>query len=524
MPTYKMPHWIEAILKLLTQFSGSRGGIDHVIVEYVIAAFFYATLFAIARAKYRDDPKPRESWLTWGFAFGLGRELFMLLMAVILALGFVKQVQLHEIFPPFEHMLLGLALVIIPASFLRYLLDDEALSRRYLKLGIIAVIFTYAITAAPWAHTLAANPKLVFGKTWYDLLFHANASLWLIIAAYLLATRTQGKVRNYVVLALMLYLMYEFLKIPDILLNERYEYIFAPIRVMLYLAAIPVLGYVYVHEQSVERKKQLNNLESLVQERTLELEVALKNLSASNESLQQADKIKSEFLATMSHELRTPLNSILGFTGLVRQGTAGPVNEEQRRQLGMAYGSAKHLLSLINDILDLSRIEAGRMELFVEPINIRQIMQEAMHSMEPMQAQKKLRFNLEVSDAISVVHGDYKKIMQVLLNLLNNAVKFTDFGEITLRCQPDAASLVFSVSDTGCGMHKESIPLLFNAFRQITSEDNREYGGTGLGLYLCQKLVNLMGGKIWVESEYGVGSTFSFNLPTLATTPSSPHE
>lgn len=289
-----MPHWFEALLKLLTQFTGNHGGVDHIVVNYGIAAFFYSVLFAIARAKYREDPQSRERWLMWGFAFGLGRELFMLLMAAILALGFVQNADLHVIFPPFEHLLLSVALVIIAASFLRYLIDDESLSRRYLQAGLAAAILMYAITAVPWAHHLAANPSTTFGKSIYDNIWHANASLWLAIATYFLATRTQGRVRNYVVLALVLFFLYEIIKIPDNMLGERYEHTISPFRILFYLMAIPVLGYVYVYEQAEERKKYLHNLEGLVHERTIELnkrseelKVALNAITSENETLSE---------------------------------------------------------------------------------------------------------------------------------------------------------------------------------------------------------------------------------------------
>lgn len=238
-----------------------------------------------------------------------------------------------------------------------------------------------------------------------------------------------------------------------------------------------------------------------------------KRLQEANEKLTEIDQLKSEFLASMSHELRTPLNSILGFTGIVLQGTTGPLNAEQTRQLGMAYGSAKHLLSLINDLLDISRIEAGRMDLFIEPIDINQLVTEAAQSMEQMVAQKKLCLNVHVSDSVKLFNGDRKRVLQVLINLLNNAVKFTSHGEVTVRCEPNATGLTFSVIDTGQGIRHELIPTLFSAFKQIHSPQNRELSGTGLGLYLCQKLLALMGGKIWVDSEFGVGSTFSFYLP-----------
>lgn len=515
-PCFVMPHWFEALLKLLTQFTGARGGVDHIIVNYGMAAIFYAGLFAIARAKYRDDPQPRERWLRWGFAFGMGRELFMIFMAIIHALNIVSPNELHAIFPPFEHLLLSVALIIIAASYLRYLLDDAVLSRKYLQLGIAAAILVYLITAVGWPAALSANPKITFGKTWYDMLWHGNAALWLLIAAVPLAMRAQSRIRNIVLLALGFYFWYHILKIPDDLTYEVYEYIFAPIRVSLYLIAILTLGYVYVREQGIERRQQKQNLQHLVQSRTQELSIALAELSAKNERLQEIDQVKSEFLATMSHELRTPLNSILGFTGLVQQGLAGPINEEQSRQLGMAYGSAKHLLSLINDILDLSRIEAGRMELDVMPIDIRKVITEATQSMEPMLKQKNLSLKLDVDLVNHIFYGDHKKLLQILLNLLNNAVKFTDKGEITLRAESINNDLKLSVTDTGCGISQEQLPQLFNAFRQISTTDIREHGGTGLGLYLTQKLVKLMGGEIWVESEYGVGSTFSCTLPKVA--------
>ena len=240
-----------------------------------------------------------------------------------------------------------------------------------------------------------------------------------------------------------------------------------------------------------------------------------KQLLEANEKLTEIDQLKSEFLASMSHELRTPLNSILGFTGLVLQGTTGPLNTEQNRQLGMAYSSAKHLLSLINDLLDISRIEAGRMDLLIEPIDIKQLVTEATQSMEQLIVQKKLSLNVHVSDSVKLFNGDRKRVLQVLINLLGNAIKFTNHGEITVRCKQDVTGLVFSVTDTGQGIHHELIPTLFSAFRQISSPQNRELMGTGLGLYLCQKLLVLMGGKIWVKSELGVGSTFSFNLPAV---------
>lgn len=256
-----MDHWPTVFLNLLSQFTGGRGGIDHVIVHYGIAALLYAILFRVAFVKHQTCPKPREHLLRWGFGFALGRELFMLGMAVIQALGLTDPAKLHSIFPPFEHLLINIALVLISAAVLNYLLNDEGLARRFLRIGLAGSVASYLVTFWLWPLALAANPALVFGKTWYDVLWHVNGSVWPALAAGILAVRTpRGKVRNLVLTALTLYFLYQFLKLPDIAFNEVYEKIIAPIRVSLYLIAIMVLGYLYIYEQSLERDHDLQQL------------------------------------------------------------------------------------------------------------------------------------------------------------------------------------------------------------------------------------------------------------------------
>jgi PAS domain S-box-containing protein len=251
-------------------------------------------------------------------------------------------------------------------------------------------------------------------------------------------------------------------------------------------------------------KRACDELEKRVEERTRELVEA-------NIRLKELDRLKAEFLATMSHELRTPLNSIIGFTGMILQGMAGEINDEQKRQLSMVYTSAKHLLGLINDILDLSRIEAGRMEVLVRGFRVDEVVSEVVQSLSPIVSQKGLRLTTEIPDGIPEIRSDRKKFFQILLNLVNNAVKFTERGEIRIACRIDSNNLEVSVSDTGMGI--EDMGLLFEAFRQVDETSRRRYEGTGLGLYLCKKLLDLLGGRIWVESEYGKGSRFTFILP-----------
>jgi len=249
-----------------------------------------------------------------------------------------------------------------------------------------------------------------------------------------------------------------------------------------------------------------DELEDKVAERTRELALA-------NIQLQEMDRLKSEFIATMSHELRTPLNSIIGFTGIILKGIAGKINNEQRKQLSMVYNSAKHLLSLINDILDLSRIQSGKMEISAERFKVEEVISEATRTLSPMISQKNLKLVKKISGEVSEIYSDRKKVFQIFLNLINNAVKFTDKGKIKIECEIESANLKVCISDTGIGIKKENMDYLFEAFRQIDGTAQRRYEGAGLGLHLCKNLITILGGKIWAESEYAKGSRFTFILP-----------
>ena len=257
-------------------------------------------------------------------------------------------------------------------------------------------------------------------------------------------------------------------------------------------------------------REALDGLELKVAERT-------RDLAEANRSLQELDRLKSEFLATMSHELRTPLNSIIGFTGILRQGLAGPLNDEQKKQLGMVHTSGRHLLGLINDLLDLSRIESGRMEVAHEPFPLAGVVEEVVLSLKPLADQKGLRLETQLGDRPIEITGDRKRTFQILLNLANNAVKFTERGHVRIaaRTAPDGVTVV--VSDTGIGIRPEDMERLFEAFRQVDGSARRVYEGTGLGLHLCRKLATLLGGSISAESELGTGSKFTVTLPLQRT-------
>jgi len=231
--------------------------------------------------------------------------------------------------------------------------------------------------------------------------------------------------------------------------------------------------------------------------------------------LEEASQHKSQFLANMSHELRTPLNAILGYTELMADGAYGEPSDKMFGILKRLEANGKHLLGLINDVLDLSKIEAGQLELELSDYCVQDIAQTVRSTLEPLASDKKLAFKLELAADLPPGHGDGRRLTQVLINLVGNAIKFTDAGEVAIKAEANNGSFHVSVRDTGPGISAVDQAKLFQEFQQADNAITRKKGGTGLGLAISKRIIEMHGGQIWVESQPGQGSTFAFTLPVI---------
>lgn len=261
-----------------------------------------------------------------------------------------------------------------------------------------------------------------------------------------------------------------------------------------------------LEQQNIALEKSHNTLESEVEIRTQELVVA-------RDSALTASRHKSEFLANISHELRTPLQAIIGYNDLVLEDLELECMDAQAEDLNKSIRSAHNLLALINNILDLSKIEAGRMDLYIKAVNIINLVNEAIDTVKPIANANNNELKVNIGSLASVIYIDRQKVLQIFLNILSNACKFTQNGVITFTIYSDKNFLYFSVSDTGVGIAKDKLSYIFEQFTQIDGSQTRQFEGTGLGMAITQNFCHLMGGTITLESELGVGSVFTVKQP-----------
>ena len=312
------------------------------------------------------------------------------------------------------------------------------------------------------------------------------------------------------------------------------------------LAAIVVIAMVYENHRAILEREQQSKLQALIavlqvsettlrqsntkltqqlEDNNVELTATVDEFLRAQQETEQAKKeaeransVKSAFLASMSHELRTPLNAVINFTRFVVEGDIGPVNEQQVELLKEVIGSAKHLQNLINDVLDMSKIESGSLTLFVEEnVNLNGILKKVMTTGKALAADKPIQLELDAPVDLPVIRADQQRILQILLNMMSNACKFTDEGfiKVIVQCGPD--EVVLAVEDTGVGIAPEDQAIVFQAFRQ-TESGLRQGGGTGLGMPISKSLAEAHGGRVWLESEPGKGSTFYLALPIKSET------
>jgi signal transduction histidine kinase len=262
-----------------------------------------------------------------------------------------------------------------------------------------------------------------------------------------------------------------------------------------------------------ELKTFSSQLEDRIRAATADLAEQNTRLQWQSRELEKANRLKSEFLASMSHELRTPINALIGYASLMLDRIYGELTPRQEEGLKRIQGAAQHLLALINDILDLAKIEAGRMPLHLEDVTLSDIVTEISQQIEPLVKKKSLTYNVQLPSNDLILHTDRTKVKQILLNLLSNAVKFTPHGAIWLTVAKDEEDLRFDVRDTGIGIRQEDLESIWEDFRQVDQSRTREFGGTGLGLSITRKLVDALGGHVFAESAFGKGSTFTVVLP-----------
>ena len=286
----------------------------------------------------------------------------------------------------------------------------------------------------------------------------------------------------------------------------------------LFLVGSVSLFFIWIYKSYMEISNEKRALENLVAERMQFIE----QLEKDKVELKELDKLKSAFLANVSHELRTPMNTVIGYTELLLDRVDGPINEEQEKSLKKVATNAKHLLQLINDVLDISKIESGEFTLDLRELDLKWLIDSVIPTFEPLIKQKGLTLTVNIGGGLPFIYGDEERIKQILINLLANAIKFTHKGGITISAKPSERGIrpkeppIFveiCVEDTGIGIKEEDLGRIFDKFVQVDPSTVRQYEGTGLGLSIVKGLVSLHKGMIWVTSKYGEGSRFCFTLP-----------
>ncbi len=464
----------------MAQFTGGRGGIDHLVVNYGIGAMFWSILLWVSLSKAHEHRQPREGLLIWSFSFGLGRELLMLGMAAA-------------------------------AAFVLFLTKRRSVVMLYLKVGIGTIVVVYLATFIWWAEFITANPTAKSGQVWCDWAFRIAASAAMAWPAYYLWKNARGRVRNVVCVALGFFFLSEFLKLPDMALGEVYENMFDPIRHGLYIAAIPLLGYVYIKEQSDELKLAFDLLETRVQERTVELENALLRLQGEVVKQEQTAKELEAFAYSVAHDLKAPLRAMEGFSTALAEDYGPVLDAEANSYVGHISTSASRMDVLIDDLLEYSRV--GRDDMKFVDIDLHAVVTQAVTNIG--QDIKDSSAKVTIADELPTVRGHKLTLELIFQNLISNAVKFCPLGavpEVDISGRAVAAGVEIVVKDYGIGIAEEDKARVFEIFQRLQGTET--YHGTGIGLAIVNKGVSLHSGSVRIESTPGAGTEFHLFFPS----------
>lgn len=398
-----------------------------------------------------------------------------------------------------DSLLLSMLLSIAMVSF--YVFYISRYQEKFVPIGLVYIVFSLLFFIPIWFSNGGIE-----GPT-------KTAYLMSVVAAMMILPKRYHLLFILVTISIILTLYWLEVQHPEWLVkypNEKIKHTDILISTILYLLIISISVSLYKRTYDMDRDNLIK--------KSIDLEESREYLSETKQQAEEATKAKSRFLANMSHEIRTPLNGIIGTIDLLQHTT---LNAEQEELMLSLKSSSTHLLEIVNDVLDISKIEADKLELFEGPCNLENIIQQVTAISSPRLISLKKNINLSAavqSGVESEIIADESRIKQVLINLVGNAIKFTETGEIKLEVSANMIDeslqeLHFAVSDTGIGISEENIQSLFIPFTQIDSTATRKHSGTGLGLSICRKIIEEMGGRIWVESELGKGSTFKFIIP-----------